>query len=34
MRIISGELRGRLINSIKVDGLRPTTDRVRESLTI
>ncbi|MBL0332245.1 MAG: 16S rRNA (guanine(966)-N(2))-methyltransferase RsmD [Chlorobiota bacterium] len=32
MRIISGELRGRLINSIKVDGLRPTTDRVRESL--
>jgi 16S rRNA (guanine966-N2)-methyltransferase len=32
MRIISGELKGRLINVPKSDQIRPTTDRVRETL--
>ncbi len=32
MRIISGELKGRLINVPKSDLIRPTTDRVRETL--
>jgi 16S rRNA (guanine966-N2)-methyltransferase len=32
MRIISGELKGRLINVPKSDKIRPTTDRVRETL--
>ncbi len=32
MRIISGELGGRLINVPKSDLIRPTTDRVRETL--
>ncbi|MGA7721259.1 MAG: 16S rRNA (guanine(966)-N(2))-methyltransferase RsmD [Ignavibacteriaceae bacterium] len=32
MRIISGELKGRLINVPKSDHIRPTTDRVRETL--
>lgn len=32
MRIISGEFRGRLINVPKSDLIRPTTDRVRETL--
>ncbi|MFO7445813.1 MAG: 16S rRNA (guanine(966)-N(2))-methyltransferase RsmD [Ignavibacteriaceae bacterium] len=32
MRIISGEFKGRLINVPKSDQIRPTTDRVRETL--
>lgn len=32
MRIISGEFKGRLINVPKSDLIRPTTDRVRETL--
>jgi 16S rRNA (guanine966-N2)-methyltransferase len=32
MRIISGDLKGRLINVPKSDQIRPTTDRVRETL--
>ncbi len=32
MRIISGELKGRFINVPKSDLIRPTTDRVRETL--
>ena len=32
MRIISGEFKGRLINVPKSDKIRPTTDRVRETL--
>jgi len=32
MRIISGNLKGRLINVPKSDQIRPTTDRVRETL--
>ncbi len=32
MRIISGEFKGRLINVSKSDLIRPTTDRVRETL--
>ena len=32
MRIISGELKGRFINVPKSDKIRPTTDRVRETL--
>jgi 16S rRNA (guanine(966)-N(2))-methyltransferase RsmD len=32
MRIISGQLRGRRLKSIDAAGLRPTTDRVRESI--
>jgi 16S rRNA (guanine966-N2)-methyltransferase len=32
MRIISGNLRGRRLKSIDAAGLRPTTDRVRESI--
>ena len=32
MRIISGELKGRLINVPKSNLIRPTTDRVRETL--
>lgn len=32
MRIISGKLKGRRLNSFKADHIRPTTDRVKESL--
>jgi len=32
LRIISGELKGRLIDVPKSDLIRPTTDRVRETL--
>ena len=32
MRIVAGTLRGRAIAAPKHDGLRPTADRVRESL--
>ncbi len=32
MRIISGELKGRKLKSIKIEGLRPATGRYRETL--
>ena len=32
MRVIGGELKGRRLKSIDTPGLRPTTDRVRESI--
>lgn len=32
MRIISGEFKGRKIRSLKIEGLRPATDRYRETL--
>ncbi len=32
MRIISGSLKGRVINNKKIEGTRPTMDRVKESL--
>ena len=32
MRIISGEFKGRKLNSLKGNATRPTTDRVRESI--
>lgn len=32
MRIIAGKHRGRILNTLKHEGTRPTTDRVREAL--
>ena len=32
MRVIAGQLRGRRLHSARVTGLRPTSDRVRESI--
>ena len=32
MRIIAGELKGRIIDTPSWDGLRPTSDRLRETL--
>src|SRR5580765_7042969 len=32
MRIISGEFKGRRLNAPKWDGLRPTSDKLRETL--
>ena len=32
MRIISGKLKGRIINNYDINGTRPTMDRVKESI--
>lgn len=32
MRVISGKLKGRIINGFDIDGTRPTMDRVKESV--